>query len=136
MVDMSKLVENVRAARSAYSSAKEALDVAEAELGSAVRDVVLAGYEEKGEPTGTISFTKDGFRFKAVTPKTVAWDQAGLRDLYASIGASNENPDEYIRVKYDVSEDKYTAWPESIRDAFLPFRTLKAGKVKLEIVED
>ncbi len=44
------------------------------------------------------------------------------------IRAAGDDPVEYIDVAYKVSERKYTAWPENIRAAFAPARTVKTGK--------
>ena len=39
-----------------------------------------------------------------------------------------DDPSEYIEVIYKVSERKFTAWPETIRTAFAPARTVRTGK--------
>lgn len=75
--------------------------------------------------------TVDGAKF--VISKTVKWDQAGLKDLYEKIRQGNENPDEYIKTKFDVSEAAFTHWPTPIRESFEPYRTVTPSKIKITL---
>jgi len=42
--------------------------------------------------------------------------------------ANGDNPAEYVEISYRVSETKFNAWPETLKSAFAPARTLKTGK--------
>ena len=75
--------------------------------------------------------TVDGAKF--TVSKTVKWDQDGLKKLYEQIKTGNENPDEYIKVKLEVEEKKYTSWPTPIRESFEPFRTVTPSKIKITL---
>ena len=44
------------------------------------------------------------------------------------IAANGDDPAEYVEISYRVSEAKFSAWPESLKSAFAPARTLKTGK--------
>ena len=44
------------------------------------------------------------------------------------IRAAGDDPSQYVDIAIKVPERKYTAWPESIRAAFAPARTVKTGK--------
>ena len=54
------------------------------------------------------------------------------------IRALGEDPEEYVETAYRVSETKFNAWPESLKSAFTPARTLKPGKpsFRLALVEE
>lgn len=89
-------------------------------------------YSTKAEPFGKVTLSFNDVELCAITPKRVEWDQAKLAELYKRIG-QHEDASQYIDVKYSVSETKYKSWPEDIKAAFLPARTIKPGAVKIEI---
>ena len=51
------------------------------------------------------------------------------------IGKTTMAAGEYIKIKYDVSESAYKAWPEVIRKEFEPARTVKPGATTVTIVK-
>lgn len=61
-------------------------------------------------------------------PKRPSWDQKKLADIAKRIAVDGDDPAEYLDITYKVAERKYTAWPETLRQAFTPARTLKMGK--------
>ena len=81
-----------------------------------------------GKDTGVIHFTDGRVEITADLPKKVEWDQAKLAEISQRIAASGEKPTQYIDVSYRVSESKFNAWPDTIKNSFLPARTLKTGK--------
>jgi hypothetical protein len=81
-----------------------------------------------GKDTGVVHFDDGRVRVTADLPKKVEWDQARLAELARQITDNGDDPAEYVEVTYRVSETKFNAWPEGIRSAFLPARTLKTGK--------
>ena len=81
-----------------------------------------------GKDTGVIHFDDGHVRITADLPKKVEWDQAKLADITRRIVASGDDPAQYVEISYRVSETKFGAWPESIKTAFSPARTLKTGK--------
>ena len=93
--------------------------------------------QQAGKSTGTVRFDEDGYAVIADLPKRVEWDQARLAQLARQIIANGEDPAEYVEVTYRVSETKYNAWPEAIRTAFLPARTVKTGRpaFRLALIE-
>ena len=74
----------------------------------------------------------------------VAWHEApflGDGDIYyvsrapggpwsapTNISHRPTTPSEYVDISYRISETKFNAWPESLKSAFAPARTLKTGK--------
>ena len=81
-----------------------------------------------GKDTGVVHFDDGGVRITADLPKRIEWDQKQLTDIVRRITASGENPNQYVEIKYRVSETKFNAWPEVFRSTFTPARTLKTGK--------
>lgn len=129
------LTERLEAAREAADAAKKAADAIELELRNALAASIEAAYATKEDKFGTANVEADGVSFKVFTPKVVVWDQSKLRDIYDTIKRSNDNPDDYIKVSYEVSEAKYKAWPQLIRESFEDARTTKEGKVKIEVIK-
>ncbi|RDE49467.1 MAG: hypothetical protein DVS81_16465 [Candidatus Accumulibacter meliphilus] len=78
--------------------------------------------------SGVVHFDDDQVRITADLPKKVEWDQKQLADITRRIAASGDDPSQYVEVTYRVSETKFNAWPESLKSAFAPARTLRTGK--------
>ena len=81
-----------------------------------------------GKDTGTVRFMDGIVEVTADLPKKVEWDQRRLAALTAQIRAGGEDPGEYVEVSFKVAERAYAAWPERIRNAFEPARTVRTGK--------
>lgn len=81
-----------------------------------------------GKDTGVVHFEDGQVRITADLPKKVEWDQAKLNDITRRIAANGEDPTEYVEISYSISETKFNAWPETLKSAFAPARTLKTGK--------
>lgn len=90
--------------------------------------------QEIGKDTGTVRFDDCDFTIVTDLPKRIAWDQKQLTELAKQIRDGGEDPDEYIDTTFKVSERKYTAWPEYLRQDFEPARTVKPGTLKIELV--
>lgn len=81
-----------------------------------------------GKDAGIVHFDDGHVRITADLPKKVDWDQQRLADIVRRIAANGDNPAEYVEISYRISETKFNAWPESLKSAFAPARTLKTGK--------
>ena len=81
-----------------------------------------------GKDTGVVHFDDGHVQVTADLPTKVAWDQKKLADLVRRMTANGDNPAEYVEISYRVSETKFNAWPETLKSAFAPARTLKTGK--------
>jgi hypothetical protein len=81
-----------------------------------------------GKDTGVVHFDDGQVRITADLPKKVEWDQTKLNDITRRIAANGEDPTEYVEISYRISETKFNAWPETLKSAFAPARTLKTGK--------
>ncbi len=81
-----------------------------------------------GKDTGVVHFDDGDVQITADLPKKVEWDQKQLAAITRRIAASGDDPAQYVEISYRISETKFNAWPESLRSAFVPARTLKTGK--------
>ena len=86
-----------------------------------------------GKDTGVVHFDDGTVRVTADLPKRVDWDQPKLADIARRIAASGDDPSEFLEISYRVSETKFNAWPESLKSAFVPARTVKTGKAKFTL---
>ena len=81
-----------------------------------------------GKDTGTVRFDRDGVTIVADLPKKVDWNQAFIAGVVERIRAAGDDPSQYVDIAIKVPERKYGAWPDNIRAAFSPARTVKTGK--------
>lgn len=89
--------------------------------------------KDKKEPFGVVNVVDEGYKLKIDTPKEVEWDQSELAKVAKQISDAGEDPTEYIKIEYSVSETKYKSWPQVIKDQFIRARTVKPGKTTLKI---
>ena len=78
--------------------------------------------------TGTIRFADGAVTIIADLPKKIEWDQARLSAIVETIRAAGDDPRQYVEISFSVPERAYGAWPDAIRRAFEPARTLRTGK--------
>jgi hypothetical protein len=88
---------------------------------------------EDGKDSGRVRLGDRLFVIVADVPKRIDWDQDKLATIVARIRQSGDDPSEYVRTTYEVSERAYTAWPSPIRRLFEPARTVRLGKPRYAI---
>jgi hypothetical protein len=88
--------------------------------------VTLAARARLGKDSGTTRVPDGGCTVIADGQKTVNWDQEGLDDLKDLMVAAGDDPAVYIgsKVTLTVNETAYKGWPERVRKAFEPHRTI------------
>jgi hypothetical protein len=86
-----------------------------------------------GKDSGRVRLGDGLFVVVADTPKRVDWDQDKLAAIVARIRQVGDDPADYVRSTYEVSERVYTAWPSAIRRLFEPARTVRLGKPRYAI---
>lgn len=89
--------------------------------------------QEAGKDTGTVSIKCDDFVVRSELGKKVSWNQDALGEIASKLEAMGENPFEFLKVEYDVSEKSFDAWPERYRSLFEPARTVMPGSSKYKI---
>jgi hypothetical protein len=120
---------SLRSAKSVADWINGALDI---RYGARARQ--LRASQEKD--TGAIRFEDNGFTVVADLPKRVKWDQQRLGELVELIRSGwGENPAHYVKVKFEVSERAYEAWPPMLKELFTPARTVETGKASYELVQ-
>jgi hypothetical protein len=83
---------------------------------------------DSGRDFGTTHLQDGTLHVKFELPKKVTWDQKQLADIAQRIVASGDRLEDYIDLKYTVSESRFTNWPEGLREQFASARTVAAGK--------
>jgi len=114
--------------RDALNAAKQLQEWIEAAITLRYEQRAIAVRAGAGKDTGTIRFQDGAVEVVADLPKKVEWDQAQLAAMADRIRAGGEDPSEYLEVSLKVPERAYVAWPERIRQAFEPARTVRAGR--------
>lgn len=90
---------------------------------------------QAGKDTGLVRLDDDGHTVVCESVKKVVWDQPALVALEKEIRDGGGDPSVYIVTKTEltVREATYAAWPQAVRDAFAPARTVKPGKPSFRI---
>jgi len=117
------------------SDAREAADAAK-RMQAWIESAIALRYQQRaiaargmaGKDTGTVRFQDGSVEVTAELSKKVEWDQARLARLAEEIRTGGENPLDYLEIAFKVPERAYTAWPERIRKAFEPARTVQTGR--------
>lgn len=120
-------------AREALDAAKRQQDWIEAAIALRYEQRAIAARASAGKDTGAVRFQDGAVEVTADLPKKVEWDQVRLAALAEQIRASGENPGDYVEVSFKVPERAYTAWPERIRLAFEPARTVRTGRQSFKL---
>ena len=115
-------------AREALDAAKRMQDWIEAAIALRYEQRAIGARAAAGKDTGTVRFQDGEVEIVADLPKKVEWDQARLATLAEQIRAGGEDPADYLEVSFKVPERAYGAWPERIRSAFAPARTVRTGR--------
>jgi hypothetical protein len=115
-------------ARDALDAAKRMQDWIEAAIALRYEQRAVGARAAAGKDTGAVRFQDGAVEIAVDLPKRVDWDQARLATLSEQIRAGGEDPRQYVEVSFKVSERAYTAWPERIRQAFEPARTVRTGR--------
>jgi len=125
-------------AREALDAAKRTLDWIEGAIALRYEQRAVGARAAAGKDTGIVRFEDGSVEVAVELPKRVEWDQRRLAALVEQIRAGGENPGEYVELTFKVSERAYAAWPERIRGAFEPARTVRTGKpsYRLTILND
>ena len=123
-----ELLRLQREAEADLRTAKSVVAWLEAALGLRYKERARQARAEADKDAGTVRFEDNGVTVVADLPKKVEWDHAKLNDITRRITANGEDPAEYVEISYRISETKFNAWPETLKSAFAPARTLKTGK--------
>jgi hypothetical protein len=115
---------------------KRRRELFEAALDHRYGEKQLATRVDQEKDTGLIRLLDGDCTVKVDTPnKKIEWDQKLLTELEGRIRKAGDEPSVYILVKVErnVREQSYKDWPEVVRKAFEPARTVKPGKLSYVI---
>ena len=112
----------------AQEAAKLSRDRVEAAIALRYGEAAANARRAQGKHTGTVRIEDGAVTIVADLPKRITWDQERLAAMVARIKAAKADPAEYVETAYSVSERRYAAWPESIREDFSAARTIATGK--------
>ena len=85
--------------------------------------------------TGTVRFEDNGFVVVADLPKRVKWDQQRLKEVVELIRSGwGEDPADYVKIKFEVSERAYEAWPARLKELFAGARTVETGRPSYDLL--
>ena len=83
---------------------------------------------------GTAHMESKNWEVTCNIPKKIDWDQGVLSKKTAEIVHAGENPADYLKIKYDISENAYKNWPEKTQKYFCEARTVTPGNPKFTFV--
>ena len=130
-----KLIAIITGCNQIINDMKREKEEYEGKLMAMIAPEVQNSLEGNAYGCGTANVETETKTIKVTVSKKVKWDQERLKSIWDDIEASGYKPEEYINVKYDVSENAYKAWPSSISDAFEPARTVEVSKPTIKIEE-
>lgn len=97
-----------------------------------VLEPAKASFSIAGKDTGTVHFDLDQVHVEVTREKSVKWDQGKLTEIFQKIRSAGDNPNQYIKTEYKVSENLFKEWPDAVRAVFTTARTVTPGKPKFE----
>lgn len=88
-----------------------------------------------GKNVGTVRLRDDTVEVVVELPRRVEWDPVQLAAIVERLHAGGEDPGQFLEVSLTISEAAYIAWPERVRAAFEPARTVRTDRAtyRLEI---
>lgn len=107
---------------------KRLRDRLEAGIGQRYGAATEAERVAQGKTSGTVRIEDAGVVVIADLPKKVTWDQDRLAAMATRIREVGDDPTEYLEIAYRVSERRFGAWPEAMREGFATARTETTGK--------
>lgn len=91
---------------------------------------------DKDYGTDSKTFVQDGYKIRITAPKRVTWDQDTLAIIAQNMEAAGDTITNYAKTKYEISESHFSAWPDYIKKAFSPARTVAVGATQVTIEEE
>lgn len=124
------LIEDAKARSQQCTKVSRAL---QGEVEHRLKDRISDAYLAKGEDTGTVHLIADGVAIEVTRPKKVEWDQTHMEATAERIRAAGDDPRQYVKIAYSVSEAAYQAWPDFIRNQFSPARMVVPGSTSVKL---
>lgn len=132
-LDLESIALLIEDAKAVARRATECSRLLQGEVEHRFKQQIADAYLAKGEDTGTVQVVAEGFAIEVTRAKKVEWDQGQLAQIHMMIRAANDDPGQYMDQVLTVPERKFTAWPDSIQNTFMPARTVKPGAVSIKL---
>lgn len=132
---ITQLIEQIHHYEQSIKEINQELKAAKQALNNNFEQQVIEKLKDKQYGCGTATFGHDKYKIKFTVSKKVKWDQDSLKKVREQIREAGAPVDAYIKEKLEVSETLYKNFPDDIKNAFLPARTVVADKPKLSIEE-
>lgn len=129
-MNLQEMIDSKTKLEAEMAKLKIALSQVEDRIDNHLQDMVRERLAIEEKDTGTVNFDCEGIQVKAIIEKKVKWDQKHLAETFAKIASSGDKPEQYIQIKFAVSETAYKSWPDQIKNVFLPARTVEVGRTK------
>ena len=100
-----------------------------------IDDQIFTQVKDRIRPEGSTTLDQDCVKLTVTVPVRVEWSAAKLKEVANRIAESGDDPEDYIKFKPSVSERDFKTWPEAVQKVFMPARTTKPGKRRIEIKE-
>lgn len=124
---MQELIEERKQKLQEINQAKERVEE--------IEDQIFERLKNQVKEQGSTTVNQDGYKITVTIPMRTTWDENKLKEIAENIKNHNDDPEQYITFKPQVSESSYKSWPEQIKKVFEPARTIKPGKRKIEVKE-
>lgn len=130
-MDIDSLILQIEEIDVKLSDIKKTRESLNSKLLELINEEVAKQLKEKEYGCGTANVYTQNHKVKVEIVKKVKWDQDKLSEYYKTIASQGDNPEEYIKVKYDVSENAYKNWPERLKNFFINARTVEPSTPKI-----
>lgn len=133
MSELSKYISSLLDVEEQIKQLQSKKKVIEDSIYGQISGQVTEQLEGKDYGVGTANVKVDDYKVKVTIGKDVSYDQNGLKIMWNFFKQKGHDPEEYIKVEYDVAESKYKAWPSELQKMFECYRTVKSSKPKIKI---
>jgi len=89
--------------------------------------------KRKEKPFGSIVVVDGDYSFTETLPRKVKWDQKELKEIYNKIKSDGEKPEDYMNVKYNVSEKGFSDMKTEMQTLFKEAREVSYGAKTIKI---
>ena len=131
MSNLKKLITEQETVAGQMTTLKKTLAGIDEQIDGIIGEPIAKARLVQGKDTGIINLQIDGVTVKHDLPKRVKWDNKILTTLVAAIKKAGDDPDRYVDTAYKIPEKRYGTFPDPIKNAFAPARTVEAGKAKV-----
>lgn len=133
-VSIDSLITLIANVKEEVKAAKARLSELEGALATRLEPFARNEYEMVGKDSGTLTFERDGHKFKAEIRKTVTWDNDKLQAVAASLPWTTV--ERLFDIKFSVPETRFKAISDDdLLQKVTEARTTKLSDMKISCVE-